>query len=88
MPKITLIVTPKRCPKCFQCEDLVARLLERFPGQIEYVELTTEDPSVQQFGVILPPMLLVDDFIAAAGKVPVFDALVKLIAAKLAKEKP
>lgn len=87
MPKITLIVTPKRCPKCFQCEDLVARLLEHFAGQLDYIELTTEDPSVQQFGVVLPPMLLIDDFIAAAGKVPVFDALVKLITAKLDKER-
>ena len=88
MPRITLIVTPKRCPKCFQCEALVARLLERFPGQLKYVELTTEDESVQRFGVILPPMLLVDDFIAAAGKVPVFEALVKLITAKLTRENP
>ena len=81
-----LIVTPKKCPKCFQCEDLVGRLLEHFPGQLEYVELDTTADAVQQFGVVLPPMLLVDDFIAAAGKVPIYDALVKLITAKLSKE--
>jgi hypothetical protein len=86
MPKITLIVTPKKCPKCFQCEDLVARLLEHFAGQLEFVELDTTAEEVQQFGVVLPPMLLIDDFIAAAGKVPIYDALVKLITAKLAKE--
>lgn len=85
MPKITLIVTPKKCQKCLQCEDLVARLLEQFPGQIEFVELDTTAEEVQQFGVVLPPMLLVDDFIAAAGKVPIYDALARLIAAKLPK---
>ncbi|MEI6501821.1 MAG: thioredoxin family protein [Armatimonadota bacterium] len=86
MPKITLIVTPKKCQKCLQCEDLVARLLEQFPGQLDYVELDTTAEEVQQFGVVLPPMLLLDDFIAAAGKVPIYDALARLITAKLPKE--
>jgi|LSQX01.2.fsa_nt_gb hypothetical protein len=84
--KITLIVTPKKCQKCYQCEDLVARLIEAFPGQIEYVELDTTAEEVQQFGVILPPMLLIDDFIAAAGKVPIYEALVKLVTARLVKD--
>ncbi|MHB8997735.1 MAG: thioredoxin family protein [Armatimonadota bacterium] len=86
MVKITLIVTPKKCPKCHQCENLVARLLEEFPGQIEYVQLDTAAEEVQQFGMVLPPMLLIDDFIAAAGKVPIYEALVKLVTAKLAKD--
>lgn len=86
MPKITLIVTPKKCPKCYQCEDLVARLLAQFPGQLEFTELDTSAEAVQQFGVVLPPMLLLDDFIVAAGNIPRYEALVKLVTAKLAQD--
>ena len=83
--KITLVVTPKRCAKCLQCEGLVARLQEQFGARIEFVELLTTDAATQEFGVVLPPMLLVGDFLAAAGKVPLYDALARLVSTKLDK---
>lgn len=80
---IILIVTPAKCGKCYACEDLVKRLQGQFPDQIVYREFTSNDAEAEQFGVVLPPMLIVDDFLAAAGNVPDYDALAKLVAAKL-----
>ena len=50
------------------------------------MERSTTDEATLDLGVVLPPMLLIGDFIAAAGKVPIYDALARLVATKLPKD--
>lgn len=80
---VTLIVTPRKCQKCRQCEALLGRLQEQLGERLICRIITTEAPEAAAFGIALPPMLLVGDFIAAAGRVPDEQALAKLIAQRL-----
>jgi len=82
---VTLLVAPRDCPKCTQCRALLSRLSERFGDRLACRILSLEDPEAEQFGVALPPMLLVGDFIAAAGRVPDETALVRLITRRLGR---
>ena len=68
------------------CIRMGGRLQEKWPGRIEFTVIPAESPEVADFGVIMPPMLLVKDFIVAAGKVPVESGLVKLVAKELGEE--
>ena len=80
---ITLIATPRGCRKCAASEELVARLLERHPGRIEYHRITTEDEAAAQYGVVMPPMLIVGDLVVATGRVPREDLLERYVAQQL-----
>ena len=80
---VILIVAPRKCPKCLQCEALVARLQKRFPGRLNCRQFSTEDAGAASFGVVLPPLLIIDDFVAALGYVPEEGPLVGLVEAKL-----
>jgi hypothetical protein len=80
---VTLIIAPRKCEKCEKCQALIVRLQERFPGRLEYHEHTTDDEAADQFGVVLPPLLVVGDFIVAMGSVPEEDGLAQLIQRKL-----
>jgi hypothetical protein len=81
---ITLIVAPSRCAKCEACKGLITRLQERFPDRLDCRELSTDDEAAAAFGVVLPPVLIVGDFVAALGNVPQEEALTRLVAGKLA----
>lgn len=83
---IVLIAAPQKCAKCRQCEALLARLQERFPGQLSCRQLSALEEEARAFGVVLPPMLIVDDLIVSAGRVPDEEALVQLIEAKLSAD--
>ena len=80
---VTLIIAPRKCEKCAKCQALIARLQERFPGRLDYHLHTSEDEAADQFGVVLPPLLMVGDFIVAMGSVPEEDKLAQLIQRKL-----
>ena len=80
---VTLIGAPRRCAKCEACEALLARLAERFPGRLEVRKYTTDDPAAEAYGVILPPVVVVADFLVALGTVPDEERLAQLIQKKL-----
>ena len=80
---ISLIVAPRGCPKCTKCRELLVRMQERFPEQLDCRICSTDDEAAAQFGVVLPPLLVVGDFIAAMGQVPDEDKLAQLIQRKL-----
>lgn len=81
---ITLLVAPRQCSKCDRCRALLAQMQARFPDQLDCRIHSTDDPAADQFGVILPPVLMVGTFVAAMGSVPDEDKLAQLIARKLA----
>jgi hypothetical protein len=80
---LTLIVAPRKCAKCDKCRALLARLQDRFAGQLECRICSTDDDAAAAFGVVLPPLLLVGSFVAAMGSVPDEDKLAQLIERKL-----
>lgn len=81
--KVTLIGAPKKCAKCVACEELVARLQERFPGVIDFHQHTTDDAEAAEFGVVMPPFLVVGNLIVAMGAVPEEDKVAQLIEKQL-----
>jgi len=81
---LTLIVAPRGCPKCTKCRELLAQMQERFPDQLDCRVHSADDPAADQFGVVLPPLLMVGNFVAAMGSVPDADKLAQLIERKLA----
>ncbi|PIZ37493.1 MAG: hypothetical protein COY42_24110 [Armatimonadetes bacterium CG_4_10_14_0_8_um_filter_66_14] len=83
---ITLITALHECPKCAKCEAMIGRLMEVHPGGIEFRKVPADAPEAADYGVVMPPMVIVDDFIACAGKVPLEGAFAKLVANQLAGE--
>lgn len=81
--KVTLIGAPRKCAKCVACEELVARLQERFPGSIDFHQYTTDDAEAAEFGVVMPPFLVVGNLIVAMGAVPEEDKVAQLIEKQL-----
>lgn len=81
--KITLIGAPKKCAKCEACEALVSKLQDRFPGLIDFHQHTTDDAEAAEFGVVMPPFLVVGNFIVAMGAVPEEEKVAQLIEKQL-----
>lgn len=53
---------------------------------IEFTKIPADCEDVADYGVVMPPMLIVDGFIAAAGHLPAQKALTKLIMLYLDEE--
>lgn len=85
MTRIVLIVATD-CPKCRACRALAEELAAAHPGQVEVEVLSCEDPAAMRYGVVLPPTLIVDDFIVAAGSVPRRQAVARLVEQSLAEK--
>lgn len=84
---ITLINALHPCPKCAACREMVGRFQERFPGRIVFRQIEADSPQAADFGVIMPPMVLLEDFLVAAGKVPLEGGFEKLIARQLGEDR-
>ena len=85
MTRIVLIVATD-CPKCRACRELCAELAAEHPGQVEVEIVSCESPEAVRYGVVLPPTMIVDDFIVAAGSVPRRPAVVRLVEQSLAEK--
>ena len=85
---LTLIEAPRGCRKCEACLAMIQRLQERWPGRVELKTIMADAPEAADYGLIMPPMLLLGDFIVATGKVPLESGLVKLVARELGEESP
>lgn len=79
MTEVVLIVAPTKCSKCDACRKMCAEIEERFPGEIRVRIFDTNAPECASYGVVLPPTMVVDDFIVAAGALPRKDAVLKLV---------
>lgn len=79
MIRIVLIVAPTDCPKCRACREICADLAAAHPGQVKVEVLSCEAPEAARYGVVLPPTMVVDDFIVAAGRVPRRAAVARLV---------
>ena len=80
---IILVSALKPCKKCQDCEAMIKRLQEQFPGQIEYRKIRADDPEAEDYGVVMPPMMILDDFLVSAGNVPIESGLKQIIEEQL-----
>lgn len=83
---ITLITAPRECDRCRRCEEMVQRLQARWPGRIVLRKVKADAAEAEQYGVVMPPMLIVGNFLAAAGKVPREDALARIVAMEVEQD--
>lgn len=83
---ITLVSALRECNKCNACEAMIRRLQERFPGRIVFHKVRADDPEAAEYGVLMPPMLILDGFLLSAGNVPIESGLVTLVAEQLGEE--
>lgn len=79
MITITLITATRACRKCEACEALIERLQQARPGAIDFRKVPADAPEAEGLGVVMPPMLIVDDLVVCAGHVPSQEALTRLI---------
>jgi len=80
---VTLVSAPQGCAKCAACEAMLGRLSERFAGRLDIRKYTTEDAEAEIYGVVMPPLLVVDGFLVTMGSVPDESRLAQLIQKKL-----
>ena len=83
---ITLVTNPRGCPKCVQCEQMVARLQERWPGRIDFRTVSSDSDEAAAFGLVMPPTLIVEDLVVAAGRASAESGLTALVASHLEPE--
>jgi len=67
---IVLVVATRECNKCRACEAMVRRLLEKHPGELCFRKVRDDAPEADEFGVVMPPMLVVSGVLVTAGRVP------------------
>ena len=80
---VSLIVAVKECPKCRKCEAMIGRLLQEFPDRIDYRKVRGDSPEAEEYGVIMPPMMVLDGVMLAAGRVPRESKIRQLVADRL-----
>jgi hypothetical protein len=80
---INIVVSPTKCKKCDACRAMASELAAKYPGQIEVNIILANTPEADRYGVVLPPTVVVADFIVAAGNIPRRDALEDIIRTEL-----
>jgi hypothetical protein len=77
--EIVLIHNDPPCKKCLDTKAVIEGALAEAEVDAEMRELHTGTPEAAAFGVVIPPMVLVNGKVVSAGFVPVRSGLVKLI---------
>jgi biotin carboxyl carrier protein len=83
MTSIALVIAPKSCKKCDACKLIVDEIARDFAGRVAVSIFDTNAPEATKYGVVLPPTMVVDDFIVAVGSVPRKAAVMELVAQRV-----
>jgi hypothetical protein len=62
---------------------MMRRIMAEHPGRIEFTKIRADAPEAADYGVVMPPMLVIDGFIACAGRVPRESGVRKIMSRKL-----
>lgn len=68
-PHVTVIEADKPCSECIATRKLLESLREKLPGLTVQV-LHRSDPEAQQYGIIMTPVVIVDDLVFSMGRRP------------------
>jgi hypothetical protein len=77
---INIVVSPTKCKKCDACRAMADEMAAKYPGRLVVNIIPANSPEADEYGVVLPPTVIVGDFIAAAGSVPragAFEAIIR-----------
>ena len=68
-PHVTVIEADKPCSECIATRKVLERLRETLPALTVQI-LHRSDPEAQQYGVIMTPVVIVDDLVFSMGRRP------------------
>jgi hypothetical protein len=80
---IVIVVSPQSCDKCKRSIALAHDMVREFPGRVAVRIFDVLAPDAERYGVVLPPTVVVADFMLASGQVPKRDVLRRLIQEEL-----
>lgn len=84
--EIVLIHNDPPCRKCLDTRAAIESAMAEAGVRTTMRELHTGTPEADAFGVVVPPMVLVNGKVVSAGFVPIRSGLVKLIRKESAAE--
>jgi hypothetical protein len=79
MLQIKVFGTTPPCANCKRAEREARKAADQFPGQVEVVHLDALGPEAQQYGLMVTPVVVVDEEVVATGRVMPAPRLVPLI---------
>jgi hypothetical protein len=62
---------------------MLERVRDRYADMVALREIASDDSEAQRFGVVIPPMIVIDNLLVAAGRVPLEESVKKLLDAIL-----
>ena len=83
MLQIKVFGTTPPCANCQRAEREALKAAEKFPGRVEVVHLDALGPEAQAFGLMVTPVVVVDDEVVSTGKVVPAPRLIPMIEEKL-----
>ena len=84
MLQIKVFGTTPPCANCKRAEREALKAAEQFPGQVKVVHLDALGPEAAQYGLMVTPMVVINDDIVSSGRVAPAAKLVPIIEAALA----
>jgi glutaredoxin len=83
MLQIKVFGTTPPCANCKRAKRHAQAAADRFPGQVEVVELDALGPEAEQYGLMTTPVVVVDEQVVGKGKVVPADRLASIIENRL-----
>jgi hypothetical protein len=83
MLQIKVFGTTPPCANCKRAKDEAQRAAERFPDQVEVVELDALGPEAEQYGLMTTPFVVVGEEVVGRGKVVRAERLASIVESKL-----
>jgi disulfide oxidoreductase YuzD len=83
MIQIKVFGTTPPCAKCKRAEREAKKAAAQFPNQVDVVKLNVMSDEAQQYGLVMTPLVVVDDEVVGSGRVAPAAKLVSVIEAHL-----
>ena len=83
MLQIKVFGTTPPCANCRRAKVEAQKAADRFPSQVEVVELDALGPEAEQYGLLTTPLVVVGHEVVGRGKVVRADRLASVIESKL-----
>jgi len=69
MITIKVFGTTPPCAKCKRVEQEALKAAAAFPGQVEVIKLDALGPEADKYGMMVTPTVVINDRVAATGKI-------------------
>jgi thiol-disulfide isomerase/thioredoxin len=83
MLQIKVFGTTPPCANCKRAKREAQKAADRFPNQVEVVELDALGPEAEPYGLMTTPMVVVGDDVVERGRVVPADRLASIVERKL-----